>query len=66
VRAFNRYVTSNYKYVGSDFPDLARAIHYGIEKEHNIYGESSAGEIQELREEGIDIIPLIDVDGMEN
>lgn len=66
IRAFTRYVTSNFDYVGRDFTDLARAIHYGIEKERNIYGESSPGGIQELQEEGINIIPLVDTDKIEN
>ena len=66
IRAFNRYVTSNFDYVGRDFTDLARAIHYGIEKDRNIYGESSPGEIRELQEEGINIIPLVDTDKIEN
>jgi hypothetical protein len=66
IRAFNRYVTANFDYVGRDFADLARAIHYGTEIERNIYGESSAVEMQELHEEGITIIPLVDIDKIEN
>jgi hypothetical protein len=66
IRAYYRYVTSNFDYVGRDFTDLARAIHYRVEKERNIYGESSTGDIQELHEEGIDIIPLVDIDKIEN
>jgi hypothetical protein len=66
IRAFNSYVTSNFDYVGRDFADLARAIHYGIEEERNIYGESSVGDLRELREEGIVVVPLPDIDKLEN
>ena len=66
IRAFNTYVTTNFDYVGRDFAHFARAIHYGIEEKRNIYGESSAGDIQELRDEGIDIVPLLDIDRAEN
>jgi hypothetical protein len=64
--AFNRYVASNFDYVGRDFAELARAIHYGVEEERNIYGESSASDLRELREDGIDVIPLLDIDKLEH
>lgn len=66
IKAFNMYVRENFENVGRDFPDIARAIHYGIEKERTIYGESTLEEIEELRKEDISIVPLVDVDNIEN
>ena len=66
IRLFNTFVRQNFEYVGKDFPEIARAIHWGIEKERSIYGESTLEEVRELREEGIEVVPLIDVDGIEH
>jgi hypothetical protein len=66
MKALNKYVRENFENVGRDFADIARAIHYGIEKERNIYGESTLEEIEELRKEDINILPLIDIDTIEN
>jgi len=52
------HVEENCDYVGSDFADEARKIHYGESKERGIYGESTKEETIELLEEGIDIMPL--------
>ncbi|WP_026942563.1 DUF1178 family protein [Hellea balneolensis] len=48
-------------YVGEKFADEARAIHYGEKEERPIYGEASAKEAEELRDEGVGIAPLPDV-----
>ena len=66
IRSINRYVRENFENVGRDFPDAARAMHYGIEEERQIYGESTPQEISELVEEGISLLPLVDIDGIEN
>jgi hypothetical protein len=66
IRAFNRFVRDNYENVGQDFADTARAMHYGFEEQRNIYGESSLDEIEELREEGIGIVPLLNIEDIEN
>jgi hypothetical protein len=66
IKAFNKYVQDNFENVGRGFADTARAIHYGIEKERNIYGESTLNEIEELLKEDISILPLIDLDKIEN
>jgi hypothetical protein len=66
IKAFNQYVRENFENVGRDFADMARAMHYGIEKERNIFGESTLEEIEELRKEDISVLPLIDVDKIEN
>jgi len=45
-------------YVGRDFPEEARRMHYGEAEERNIYGESSLEDAKALLDEGIDILPL--------
>jgi hypothetical protein len=45
-------------WVGRDFAETARAIHYGEEADRLIHGETSADEAVALAEEGISIAPL--------
>jgi hypothetical protein len=66
IKAFNQFVKDNFENVGRDFAQVARAIHYGIEEKRYIYGESSLQETKELLEDGINIVPLIDIDNLEN
>jgi hypothetical protein len=47
-------VEENCDYVGEDFADEARAIHYGETEERGIYGETSDKEAEDLEEEGIE------------
>lgn len=61
VRAAERarnYVESNFDYVGEKFPEEARKIHYGEEKERGIFGEATGKEVREMLEEGVQIAPL--------
>jgi hypothetical protein len=46
------------KWVGTDFPEQARAIHYGEKDATAIHGMASADEVTELQEEGIELMPL--------
>lgn len=48
-------------YVGDKFADEARAIHYGEKDERAIYGQATASEAAELKEEGVGIAPLPDI-----
>jgi hypothetical protein len=41
-------------YVGPDFAEEARRIHYGERKSHAIYGEATASEAEALADEGIE------------
>jgi hypothetical protein len=68
IRMAREYITNNFENVGKDFADKARAIHYGIEEERNIYGESTNEEVKELIDEGINVLslPSVDVDKIEN
>jgi hypothetical protein len=66
VKAIEKYVKENFDNVGKDFYEASRAIYYGVEEERNIYGESTKEEIDELREEGINVFPLPDIEKLEN
>jgi len=56
-----RQVESNCDYVGSQFADEARRIHYGEVDPRGIYGEATETESRELADEGIGfgLIPWI-------
>ena len=47
-------VEENCDYVGADFPEEARKIHYGETEQRDIYGEASDQEATELADEGIE------------
>ena len=66
MRIIEQYVKENFENVGREFPDVARAIYYGIEEARNIYGESSMEEMKELLEEGIQVLPLPPVEKLGN
>lgn len=46
-------------WVGDDFAERTRAIHYGEREEEQIHGRASPGEARALIEEGIAIAPLL-------
>lgn len=50
-----RHVEDNCDYVGVDFPEEARRIHYGEADARGIYGEASENEASDLKEEGIEV-----------
>ncbi|HTQ13951.1 MAG TPA: DUF1178 family protein [Rhizomicrobium sp.] len=58
VSGLRKHIVENADYVGKDFPEEARKIHYGESEERHIYGEASVHDAQELVEEGIDVAPL--------
>jgi hypothetical protein len=49
-----KQVEANCDYVGDNFAEEARKIHYGESKKRGIYGESSDAEAEALKEEGIE------------
>lgn len=53
-----KHVEDNCDYVGDQFADEARRIHYGEADERGIYGETTPDEAVELDEEGIEVYPL--------
>jgi hypothetical protein len=57
-----RQVESRCDYVGQQFAEEARRIHYGESDPRGIYGEATADESRELAEEGIKVgrIPWVE------
>ena len=53
-----KHVEANHENVGKNFAEEARAIHYGETEERGIYGEATAGEVNDLLDEGVEIAPL--------
>jgi hypothetical protein len=58
IRKIREEIKKNSEYVGKEFPEEARKIHYNESEQRSIYGEASAKDIKELHEEGIDIIHI--------
>lgn len=58
LKKVRKHVEDNCEYVGADFPEEVRKIHYGEKPERGIYGEASRAESLDLLEEGIDVIPV--------
>lgn len=52
------HVENNCDYVGTEFAEEARKIHYGEADERGIYGEATVDEAKDLDDEGIDVLPL--------
>jgi hypothetical protein len=51
-------VRENADYVGSDFAEEARKIHFGEVEKRGIYGEATGDEVKSLLEDGVDVMPL--------
>lgn len=66
IKTVHKYVMENFENVGKNFAETARAMYYGIEDQRNIYGESTAEELKELIDEGIQVLPIPQVDKLEN
>lgn len=58
LRELRKSVTANADYVGKQFSEEARKIHYREAEPRGIYGEASPEEAKELAEEGIEFHPL--------
>ena len=52
------HLIANTEDVGNEFPEEARKIHYQEAPERKIRGNASTEEVQELREEGIEVVAL--------
>lgn len=46
------------RWVGKDFADQSRAMHYGEREAETIHGQASLEEARELLEEGVAVLPL--------
>jgi len=58
LKELRDHVTKNANYVGAQFPEQARKMHYGEIEHRSIYGEASAEDAKALHEEGIEFHPL--------
>lgn len=58
LRALHDEVARSCDYVGDKFSEEARKMHYGEAAKRGIYGEATADEANELRDEGIEVQPL--------
>jgi hypothetical protein len=58
LKELRDHVTKNAHYVGQQFPEQARKMHYGEVEHRSIYGEASPDEAKALHEEGIEFHPL--------
>ena len=58
LQSVREQVLESADYVGGEFADEARRIHYGEVEERGIYGETTTAEAHDLREEGIVCWPL--------
>jgi hypothetical protein len=58
LKELRDHVTKNANYVGAQFPEEARKMHYGEIEHRSIYGEASPEEAKALHEEGIEFHPL--------
>ena len=58
LKELRQHITKNADYVGKQFPEEARKMHYGEVEHRSIYGEASMEAAKELSEEGIELHPL--------
>ena len=58
LSAFQKTVEDKCDYVGDNFAEEARKIHYGEAEERGIYGEATADETAELIDEGVEVLPM--------
>jgi len=63
---YQKFIKENCKYVGDNFAQEARSIHYDKKKTKGIYGKVTAEEIDELNEEGIETTTIPWLDKTEN
>jgi len=62
IKEYQKFIKNNFDYVGKNFAYEARSIHYNSSKKtKGIYGNATAEEVKELKEEGIEteIIPWV-------
>ena len=65
IKEYQKFIKSNFDYVGENFAYEARSIHYNQKKrDKGIYGKASKKDLKELNDEGIDtqLIPWVEND----
>jgi hypothetical protein len=58
LKELREQVVKNADYVGDQFPELARQMHYDEIEHRSIYGEAKPDEVKSLIEEGVEVHPL--------
>jgi hypothetical protein len=58
LRSISKEIKKNSTFVGHDFVNQVRSMNEGTIKEKSIYGHGTKDEIEELRDEGIDVINI--------
>ena len=58
IQELRKKVEKNCDYVGDNFAEEARAIHYGDSPQRSIYGKTSIQQAKSLYEDEIPITPL--------
>lgn len=58
MREMVQKVKSTSEDVGEKFPEEARKMHYGEADARGIYGKASMDDVNELIDEGVDVMPL--------
>jgi len=58
MRELSRKVRENADYVGDQFAEEARKIHFGETQARGIYGEASKEDVHSLLEDGVELMPL--------
>ena len=54
-RQVQDHIERNFDHVGPRFTEEARKIHYGESEKRSIYGEATAEQAKELRDEGVEV-----------
>jgi hypothetical protein len=58
MKEMAKKVRENADYVGPEFAEEARKIHFGEVEQRGIYGEATREEVEALVDDGIDVMPL--------
>ena len=67
LKEYKKFIKNNFDYVGDNFTNEARSIHYNNKKrKKGIYGKASVDEVKELSEEGIETETIPWVNDNEN
>tara|TARA_A100001011_G_C13693446_1_gene588521 strand:- start:142 stop:558 length:417 start_codon:yes stop_codon:yes gene_type:complete len=66
LKDLRSYVEKNCKYVGENFTQEARSIHYDKKSSKPIYGIASKEQTSELKEEGIEVATIPWIDKIDN
>lgn len=58
IREFREFVLRNSNYVGDQFAEEARRIHFGESEKRSIHGEATGEDVRSLLEDGIEVHPI--------